>query len=173
MGYQSYFDIRIRKHPDETIEENYQFGDIIDAMEEQSGYNFEHSGNCRLNLMRAKWYDEQKDMKEVSKQFPELIFEIRRDGEESEDFTVSYYYNGEEETHSADIVYPNFSDEEPDTYTITLTSIKDPEVHHLLKDNLDVSYKLLDKYLDVGEYMDLELEVDSEMNIVEAKFLEQ
>ena len=42
-----------------------------------------------------KWYDHDEDMKELSKQYPDYVFELYGDGEETDDEWYTYYCNGE------------------------------------------------------------------------------
>lgn len=42
----------------------------------------------------CKWYDHHEDMVEMSKAFPNVVFELEGDGEESGDIWKTYYKNG-------------------------------------------------------------------------------
>lgn len=42
----------------------------------------------------AKWYDYHEDMTLLSKKFPNVIFYLEGDGEDSEDIWGRYYFNG-------------------------------------------------------------------------------
>lgn len=53
-----------------------------------------------------KWYEYEEDMKAVSKQFPEMIFELDGEGEENSDMWKAYFQNGEMEYCPASIQYP-------------------------------------------------------------------
>lgn len=57
-----------------------------------------------------RWYDHDEDMIKVSKQFPDIMFELRGDGEESEDFWKTYYLNGKLQFAPAAITYPDFDE---------------------------------------------------------------
>ena len=52
-----------------------------------------------------KWYEYDSDMIELSKRFPDLLFELYGDGEDSDDFWKSYYRNGNAQFSKGRIVY--------------------------------------------------------------------
>ena len=57
----------------------------------------------------AKWYDYEDDMIALSAKFPDILFELNGDGEESEDFWIEYFCGGRHQYCPGKIVY-----EEPD-----------------------------------------------------------
>lgn len=42
----------------------------------------------------AKWYEHEEDMKELSLRFPDTVFDLFGDGEDSDDFWHKYFKNG-------------------------------------------------------------------------------
>ena len=42
----------------------------------------------------GKWYDHEEDMKRISLEFPNVLFELYGDGEESDDMWYKYFRNG-------------------------------------------------------------------------------
>jgi len=50
------------------------------------------------DYVNATWYTEEKNMKEFSTYFPEYVFVIDGDGEESGDVWQTAYHNGKENT---------------------------------------------------------------------------
>jgi hypothetical protein len=59
-------------------------------------------------LPSVKWYDWHEHCLEVSKQFPNELFEVYGVGEESGDLWKCYFKNGKSQTCEAKITYDNF-----------------------------------------------------------------
>lgn len=47
-----------------------------------------------------KWYSWEEDMLELSKKYPDMLIEIRGDGEEGDDFWEARFKDGQEEYHA-------------------------------------------------------------------------
>ena len=73
-------------------------------------YNFEES---------CKWYDAKDDVKEVSKKYPNIIFQLDGDGEESGDIWRIYFLNGKYQNCEIKTTYEPF-----DVNKVILTSLK-------------------------------------------------
>lgn len=74
--------------------------DIQKVVSDKIGYNpFEEE---------TKWYNHENDMREISKQFPDVIFQLNGEGEESGDIWVKYFVNGKMQTASAKITFDGF-----------------------------------------------------------------
>lgn len=56
----------------------------------------------------GKWYGWREELTAVSAKFPNLLFEIEGDGEDSDDFWKARIKNGECEIVKGKIVYPGF-----------------------------------------------------------------
>lgn len=56
----------------------------------------------------TKWYDHEKDMREISKQYPDVIFQLNGEGEESGDIWVKYFVNGKMQVAKAKITFDDF-----------------------------------------------------------------
>ncbi len=82
---------------------------IVDGAEENlyniSGYQIEFGWNDG-----CKWYDHVKDMKLLSKMYPEVIFTLQGEGEESDDLWVKYFKNGKMQECKAEITYEKFDE---------------------------------------------------------------
>lgn len=53
----------------------------------------------------TKWYDHDEDMRLLSYRFPDVVFELRGDGEESEDVWSHYYKGGRAQTDGLVVTY--------------------------------------------------------------------
>lgn len=56
----------------------------------------------------AKWYYHQEDMIELSRHFPDVVFELEGIGEETGDMWKEYYKNGLYQDCTAIITYPEY-----------------------------------------------------------------
>ena len=58
---------------------------------------------------QTKWYDMDKDMKEFSKKYPEVLFEMERHGESGGDDQCNYYFrNGKKQECWVELKFPDF-----------------------------------------------------------------
>jgi len=58
----------------------------------------------------VKWYDHDEEMLELSKQFPNTVFCLHGEGEESGDLWYCYYKNGKKQYCPAQIVYEEYDE---------------------------------------------------------------
>lgn len=73
---------------------------LREELSKQVGYNpFEDS---------CKWYDHDKDMMAFSKLYPDVVFALKGEGEESGDIWVTYYKNGKRQHCKAIITYDEY-----------------------------------------------------------------
>lgn len=96
MGYYTQFSVRVS--PD--------LPEILEAMEEEDGTFYaldEGADSC-------KWYEHESDMCELSRRFPDALFELRGEGEESGDIWRKYFKNGRIQRCSAQITFDPFDE---------------------------------------------------------------
>lgn len=55
----------------------------------------------------CKWYDHEVDMLRISREFPDMVFCLHCEGEESGDLWDDYYRNGMRSLCQAEVVYPD------------------------------------------------------------------
>ena len=58
-----------------------------------------------------KWYEHQQDMVKISSKYPDILFELTGEGEESEDLWIEYHKNGKFYYERARIIYDEFNEE--------------------------------------------------------------
>ena len=58
----------------------------------------------------TKWYEYDENMKTISKKYPETIFILEGEGEESGDIWKRYYLNGKVQVAEAKISYDEFDE---------------------------------------------------------------
>ena len=76
--------------------------DAKSVIAEVVGYNpFEES---------CKWYEHDSNMRTVSKRYPETLFVLKGEGEESGDIWIKYYMNGKVQHCEARIVFEDFDE---------------------------------------------------------------
>ncbi len=84
-----------------------------DILEEVTGYDWEHvSGNTWRTTDSCKWYSSDEDMKNFSKQYPNKLFILEGEGEESGDLWKEYFKNGKFVHYQAELIFPDFNEED-------------------------------------------------------------
>jgi len=63
------------------------------------------------NADSSKWYDHEKDMKEISKRHPEVLFTLSGVGEEPGDIWRAYHKNGKVQECRAMIVFDTYNED--------------------------------------------------------------
>lgn len=98
MGYNTSYELEYENCDDETRE---QIAATI-AADDNLDYGLNSDGDP------CKWYDHEEDMKELSKQFPEVLFTLSGNGEDCPDLWKKYFRNGKIQRAEAEIIYPEF-----------------------------------------------------------------
>ena len=95
MGYYTKFDLTVIGQTEEDHEEN-----LTDK------YNDGYPLCDELN----KWYNWEKNMKEYSLQYPDLVFKLEGYGEEIGDIWIAYFSNGKVQHCPAIITFDEFDE---------------------------------------------------------------
>ena len=122
MGYYTWFEIGVQENKGK-----YKVDDIIQYMKNEFDkndkfYPFEYAmendeGNesdasyFGLNCDESsKWYEHDEEMLEMSKAFPEIVFYLHGEGEESGDLWFTYYKNGKKQYCPARIEFDEYDE---------------------------------------------------------------
>lgn len=69
-----------------------------------------HYGEDMFEGEQVKWYDREKDMRAHSSNWPELMFTLKGEGEESGDIWIEYYKAGKMQRCEAKITFDEFDE---------------------------------------------------------------
>jgi len=97
MGYYTTHDLEIIDQDELTV------GAHIEEIEE-------NSDDCCLFGDEVKWYEHQEDMTKHSLKYPDLVFVLSGEGEESGDIWKEYYKNGKMQFEKAKIVFGEYDE---------------------------------------------------------------
>jgi len=95
MGYYTNYEITT----DKVLPDDFE-----DKFEEITDYAFGYGE------FGAKWYDYKADMKEISKIYPDILFTVEGEGEESGDIWRHYFKNGEDYRVEPVVIWPEFNE---------------------------------------------------------------
>lgn len=96
MGYYTKYSVSITPESEEIRE-----------YIEEDDYMSHAIGKC---WDECKWYDHEADMLEMSRKFPEALFELTGEGEDSGDMWRKYFRNGKMQSCPAQITYEPFDE---------------------------------------------------------------
>jgi hypothetical protein len=99
MGYYTNYKLEIMNS---TAEENTQIKEYIDK-DDYMYYAFNYEDLC-------KWYDHEVDMNILSQKFPNVVFKLSGEGEESGDIWVKYFKDGKMQYCPAIITFEEFDE---------------------------------------------------------------
>lgn len=115
MGYYTDYSVRITGFEDQESVDFFEFKEMY--KETGAFHDFKQSTNFTADngmiefcLIECKWYDWEKDLKEISKRYPYLMIEVEGVGEEFPDIWKARVRNGKSEIMKAEIVFPEFKE---------------------------------------------------------------
>lgn len=103
MGYYTDYDLDILKckKEDEDLLESEVFQIFFKDL---TSYDIEDG------LYGIKWYEHHEHMIKISKQWPDVIFELDGSGEDSSDIWRTYYHNGKSQHSPGKIIFDEFDE---------------------------------------------------------------
>lgn len=105
MGYYTKFDLTVIESRSDAFESNRFYEDGM-AGKHFGQYDLDFNSS---NWDNMKWYSWPDDMKNLSQEYPNVVFRLSGEGEESGDLWVAYFMNGDMQETKANITF-----EEPD-----------------------------------------------------------
>lgn len=108
MGYYTFHDLEVRnvtKYEFVTLQKALRDKGAIHYALNEGEYSEENKIAYFYGWESCKWYDNETDLKDVSRMFPNSIFKLSCDGEDSDDFHEDYFVNGEYEYCQGRITY--------------------------------------------------------------------
>lgn len=103
MGYYTSYELKVLEG-DLTIQEILeQVGSEFEGL----NYAIDEDGDC---LSECKWYEHEAEMKSLSEKFPDIVFSLHGEGEESEDVWYKYFKNGKMQECYAKITYDEYDE---------------------------------------------------------------
>lgn len=61
------------------------------------------------SVAECKWYEHEKEMRELSKEFPDVVFKLHGEGEDNGDIWIKYFTNGKMQYCPAEMLFPPFN----------------------------------------------------------------
>ena len=109
MGYYSDFTISIEQYND--TDQEFDADEFSVKFEAITDYEITDAGEYWY-LTSVKWYDNETQMREISKLWPDYLFSLKRVGEEENDMVMEYYLDGKLQKVAATISFPPFDKNE-------------------------------------------------------------
>ena len=108
MGYATNYNMTVRHVKDEE-----EYKALLDTLDSYGiiRYALDSGDLCGNEAYfssydSVKWYEHEEDMKEISRLFPDMVFQLTGDGEDTGDIWEKYFKNGECEECRAVITIP-------------------------------------------------------------------
>ena len=111
MGYYTAYTLSVSPHPASQSVPDEIWQNLFDVIDGLGEFDTDAVELRELSISTyTKWYDWEKDMSLISQEFPQFLFTLYGDGEESDDKWVAYFFRGATQWCKADISYekPNF-----------------------------------------------------------------
>jgi hypothetical protein len=110
MGYNTNYKLRIIEQ-----DEKDEYLDRLGVIESKVEVDHEEQISERYDTWfdgEVKWYEWEENMREYSKEYPAVVFELSGEGDESGDIWRCYFWNGKKQYCQARIVFDEFDEEQ-------------------------------------------------------------
>lgn len=105
MGYYTYYSLEM--HPSQEKDRENEIRRAILSKIYECDSEGVAEDEIEFFLMDSlKWYNHEDDMKEISLAYPDIIFILHGEGEETGDVWKAYYSNGESEKVMVEFTFP-------------------------------------------------------------------
>lgn len=115
MGYYTNFELTIHEGVADLLAVRDALDKVMDYDHSESPFDIEdediHGGGTIGKIISGdsmKWYDHDTECAIMSQSFPNVVFKLHGDGEESGDMWDAYYKNGKCQICRAKFVYPQY-----------------------------------------------------------------
>jgi hypothetical protein len=103
MGYHTYYNVNLI--PDDRRME------IIEDLRntyESARWGLDEHGYCNQDM---SWYSWNEDIRKFSEKYPDVLFVVDGEGDDTEDLWISYFQNGKNQHVQARIIYDPYDPE--------------------------------------------------------------
>ena len=118
MGYYTNHNLKIHKIDNEEINNNEDLNEKLEDKINEAISSHEDMSYAVGSVTEdwycdsCKWYKHREDMIEFSKLFPDVVFELEGEGENSGDVWKEYYKNGKYQYCPAKITFDEYNHDE-------------------------------------------------------------
>ena len=92
MGYYTYYDLQVLNEDKFSAEEISKASHrLAEIMGENKPFSDEYNDFSWISYDSMKWYDNKEHMLQLAKEFPNMLFKLYGDGEDSDDMWIDYY----------------------------------------------------------------------------------
>lgn len=104
MGYNTKFTLKVDSNQDQIRKFLEQYESDWDSKYWCAHEAIEDYGESR------KWYEHESDMRDLSLEFPDMLFTLEGEGDEAGDLWIKYFKNGKIQKAYARIEYDEFDE---------------------------------------------------------------
>lgn len=111
MGYYTRYSLEVINDSDSPNYNAEYDRDVMQAGESDEDFVSEYVGSSWIFEDTCKWYDHDDNMRDISKNYPGVLFILSGEGEESGDIWKAYYRDGKCQFTKAELSFEKFDPE--------------------------------------------------------------